>query len=434
MFGHRLALAAVLQLHIGQADGAQDGEARDSRQREPAHRTPRPVCADSLSCRSSSERAQRLAVGNDRGLRFTRGHQALQVAQDGAGLRAGLFVQSSAALPGARASAGPWMPARRSSGLPSSRPWAISLNEFKSLPSRNTASGLTPSMVRNSLADLPIRCVNITSWPAAEISAGGAFCCSFSDDTVSAISSRSDDWRLMVRSALPTCGQDLLLAHHGAGVLFGTLHQRERSCPRPAAARPPRGSQAQRCRRRSAGRARVLASVVGAFLHVGEGLRRCPPGPATPTWQGAATASATGRCPPPAGRPCRPAQREDGHRSQHQQREGQQAEQDPLVRADGSAPQHRHRDQLGFVGRHPAAATESSCATLSGSAGVVIAAPSPLAASRRWPSSHRATHRACRGSARRWSPRVDSTGFFANRFLIWATTDMVRPSGKLWNL
>ena len=96
-------------------------------------------------------------------------------------------------------------PVRRSSELPSIRPWAISLNEFKSLPSRNTASGDTPSIVRNSLADLPIRCVSITSWPAAEISAGGAFCCSLSEDTVSAISSRSDDWRLMVRSAAPTC-------------------------------------------------------------------------------------------------------------------------------------------------------------------------------------------------------------------------------------
>ena len=73
------------------------------------------------------------------------------------------------------------------------------------MPSRNTASGLTPSMVWNSLADLPIRWVNITSWPAAEISAAGAFCCSLSDDTVSAISSRSDDWRLMVRRASTTC-------------------------------------------------------------------------------------------------------------------------------------------------------------------------------------------------------------------------------------
>ena len=31
------------------------------------------------------------------------------------------------------------------------------------LPSKNTASGLTPSAVRNSLEDLPIRCVNITN-------------------------------------------------------------------------------------------------------------------------------------------------------------------------------------------------------------------------------------------------------------------------------
>ena len=54
-------------------------------------------------------------------------------------------------------------PVKRNSGLPSCKPWAISLNEFKSLPNKNTASGLTPSSVKNSLADLPMRWVNITS-------------------------------------------------------------------------------------------------------------------------------------------------------------------------------------------------------------------------------------------------------------------------------
>ena len=100
---------------------------------------------------------------------------------------------------------GSFVGGRRSSWLPSDRPWAISRNEFKSLPSRNTASGLTPSIVRNSLADLPMRCVNITSWPTADSSAGDASCCSFSDEIVSAVSSRSDDWRLIARSAWPTC-------------------------------------------------------------------------------------------------------------------------------------------------------------------------------------------------------------------------------------
>jgi hypothetical protein len=74
-----------------------------------------------------------------------------------------VFVQLDQLLPAARAPGHPWCRARRSSALPSSSPVAISRNEFKSLPSRNTASGLTPSIVRNSLADLPIRCVSITS-------------------------------------------------------------------------------------------------------------------------------------------------------------------------------------------------------------------------------------------------------------------------------
>ncbi len=96
------------------------------------------------------------------------------------------------------------VPGRRSSGLPLFRPSAISRKEFKSLPSRNTASGFTPSTVRNSLALLPMRCVNITSWPTADSSVAEASCCSFNDDTVSAVSSRSADWRLMARSAWPT--------------------------------------------------------------------------------------------------------------------------------------------------------------------------------------------------------------------------------------
>ena len=60
-------------------------------------------------------------------------------------------------------------------------------------------------MVRNSFADLPIRWVSITIWPTAESSADAASRWTFSDDTVSAISSRSADWRLIVRSDWPTC-------------------------------------------------------------------------------------------------------------------------------------------------------------------------------------------------------------------------------------
>jgi hypothetical protein len=222
--GHFLALAAVLHLHVGQADGAGDGEHGGQQQGGQGDRAQaglaRTACPAVLPAP-----AQRLAVGNDGRLRFARGHQALQVAQDGAGLRAGLFVRFSSASRRSRV-CGSLEPARRSSGLPSSRPCAISLKEFRSLPSRNTASGLTPSTVRNSLADLPMRCVSITSWPAAEISAGAAFCCSLSEDTVSAISSRSDDWRLMVRSAVPTCVRIFCCCSTVPGVLLGALHQR----------------------------------------------------------------------------------------------------------------------------------------------------------------------------------------------------------------
>ena len=184
-------------------------------------------------------------------------------------------------------------------GLPSSRPWAISWKEFRSLPSRNTASGLTPSTVRNSLADLPMRCVSITSWPAAEIS--GTVRVLLQLERRHGLGHFEQVGRLAVDVAQRGADlrQDLLLRQHGLGALFGALDQRHdlaelRSYWLPDAA-PARAR-----RRRSSGRARVLRQVVGAFLHFGEGLRRCPPAPATPTWRAAATASATGRWPPPA--------------------------------------------------------------------------------------------------------------------------------------
>ncbi len=49
-----------------------------------------------------------------------------------------------------------------------------------------------------------MRCVSITSWPAAEISGSVAFCCILSEATVSVISSSVDDCWLMSRKAAPT--------------------------------------------------------------------------------------------------------------------------------------------------------------------------------------------------------------------------------------
>jgi len=58
--------------------------------------------------------------------------------------------------------------------------------------------------VRNSFADLPIRCVSITSWPSAETSVGLVSRCSLSDRIASDDSSSSTDWRLIARSDWPT--------------------------------------------------------------------------------------------------------------------------------------------------------------------------------------------------------------------------------------
>ena len=46
-----------------------------------------------------------------------------------------------------------------------------------------------------------MRWVSITSWPAAEMSVAPAFCCNLSDAIDSAISSKSDDCRLIRRRA-----------------------------------------------------------------------------------------------------------------------------------------------------------------------------------------------------------------------------------------
>ena len=160
---------------------------------------------------------------------------------------------------------------RRSSALPLSRPSVISRKEFRSLPSRNTASGLTPSMVRNSLALLPMRCVSITSWPTADSSAGEASCCSFSDDMVSAVSSRSDDWRLIARSAWPTwvsvfCWASTTPAFFSARSTSGSSSLIG-SCS--AAGRLPAP------RRIAVGQAtHVAGQHLRPFLHLGEGARR----------------------------------------------------------------------------------------------------------------------------------------------------------------
>ena len=222
------------------------------------------------------------------------------------------------------------------------------------MPSRNTASGLTPSIVRNSLADLPMRCVSITSWPAAEISAGGAFCCSFSEDTVSAISSRSDDWRLMVRRAVPTCVRIFcwpitVPAFFSARSIIGTILSRS-SCS---------------TRRRSGCRRSALVAAPAGRARCGPARRRfpsrrgrpghCPPGPATrdlasrcdciSDWPVPATCWATLSA-------CVTAKTATEPSTTSAKR--QQDEQDPLVRDDGAAPQQRHRDQLGLVGVVPA--------------------------------------------------------------------------------
>jgi hypothetical protein len=118
------------------------------------HRSP-PPCGQAACCRRVQAAAQRFAVGHDGCLRLARRHQALQVAQDRGGVapRVCSYCCSSSCRRSRVASSR--VPGRRSSGLPpAARGPADVAKELRSLPSRNTASALTPSVVRNSLAAL----------------------------------------------------------------------------------------------------------------------------------------------------------------------------------------------------------------------------------------------------------------------------------------
>ena len=303
----RACAARRVQLHEAERRPSDDERARDEQPAATQRRRRRGRSAPtSLSCTSSSALAQRLAVGDDRGLRFARGHQALQVAQDGAGLRAGLLRTASAARPGARGSAGPCVPARRSSGLPSSRPCAISLKEFRSLPSRNTASGLTPSIGQEFVGRLA-DALRQHHQLAGRRDLGRRRVL-LQLQRRHRLGDLQQVGRLAVDGAQRGADlrQDLLLRQHGAGVLLGALDQRQRPC------RASSWHVGRRGRRRSA----VVAGLQAAHRRAPARRRfpsprgrpaGCRPAPATPTWRGAATASAPGRWPPPAARPCRPA-------------------------------------------------------------------------------------------------------------------------------
>ena len=111
-----------------------------------------------------------------------------------------------------------------------------------------------------------MRWVSMTSWPTAEISAGDASRCSFSDETVSAVSSRSDDWRLIARSAWPTCVSvfcwlSTVAAFFSARSTSGSSRSSASCTRRGAAATSPLPFFRPRT---------LLREHVGAFLHLGE--------------------------------------------------------------------------------------------------------------------------------------------------------------------
>ena len=218
----------------------------------------KPVSLPSRSCTVLEALAQRLAVGHDRRLRFARGHQALQVAEDRAGLRARLLVlleQRGQALARLRVLA---CPAGAAPGCRRAGPWR----------SRGTSSGpcragTRPrgSRLRSSGTRWPTcRCAASASPAGRPPTARPAWrpAAASATSTVSAVSSRSDDWRLIARSAWPTCVSVFCCAMHDVGVLLGAVDQRQQRLERVLHAGRRGGDVA---RRRSSGRARCCAST-----------------------------------------------------------------------------------------------------------------------------------------------------------------------------
>ncbi len=184
---------------------------------------PRPVRADELFLQVAERLTQRFAVGQDGGTALrarppgpagcpewpTACVRSLLVGlQDGFELLAGLRRRS--------------MPGRRCCALPSSRPRVTSWKVFRSLPSRNTASGLTPSTVEElvgRLADALRQHHELAG--GRDLEACVAFCCILSEATVSVISSSVGRLAVDVAQRGTHLRQDLALGQHGLGAGVG---------------------------------------------------------------------------------------------------------------------------------------------------------------------------------------------------------------------
>ena len=162
----------------------------------------------------------------------SRGHQALQVAENGAGLGARLLVLLEQLLQALRWSARRWCPAGAGSALPLFTP-GRSLKAFRSLPSRNTASGLTPPWSGTRWRSC--RCAASASPLAHRRQLGRRVLLQLQRGHGLGVSSRSDDWRLIGRERLAHLRQRSSAGPSHRGVLLarstsgGLVH-------RPAAA------------------------------------------------------------------------------------------------------------------------------------------------------------------------------------------------------
>jgi hypothetical protein len=140
LFGHRPGACGFLQLHIGQAHRAQATASAGRQHQRASDPAPMPVPRTALPAASRGP-AQRLAVGNDRRLRSRADTRPCRLPRMPLAWLRVCSIQLDQRLELLARLARRVHPPGAARRCPPAGPGPISLKEFRSLPSRNTASG-----------------------------------------------------------------------------------------------------------------------------------------------------------------------------------------------------------------------------------------------------------------------------------------------------
>ena len=250
-----------------QPEAAAGQQQQRQQQRRPAAAPPKPAASARPRCSWSRPRRSGSLSATIADLRLARRHQALQVAEDGAGLRARSARTARAAAAAARASAGRACRAGAVRHCRRAAPCAISRNAFRSLPSRNTglrADAFGRQEFVGALADALRQHHQL----ADRRQLGRRRAC-LQLERRHGLGGLQQVGRLAVDRAqrLADLGQRLLLAEHDAGVLLGAVDQRQQRVERRRCSAGRRRRQRGRrrcCRLRTLRASTSLLSLTSA--------------------------------------------------------------------------------------------------------------------------------------------------------------------------